>query len=325
MNKNTFERVVEDTLGMAQKVLTRKSGEYSSSDDKLHNFDKAKDLMRCKTKEFALLGMLNKHLVSVIDMIEKFEKTGELPTSNMIDEKIGDSINYFILLKACFYDDMIKAEAEKVCKCDCEREDKKDDKIKDYPERAMSLTEIFKQNEGAIANSMYQNPRKRLVVENLRKILKPLFVWLTDNNRFVDYEKIKGILNKAELERDHVPDEFIKDVVVEIEQLEISSVEWYRLRDQVITEVIQVMLQPKYKIGDRIWSIISDVEEKNWKVYPAMVVDNYALFVEDKALCYKSMFGEMWHEKYCFKTKEEAQRECDNRNNTNVPMQQNKI
>ena len=318
MNKNTFERVVEDTLGMAQKVLTRKSGEYSSSDDKLHNFDKAKDLMRCKTKEFALLGMLNKHLVSVIDMIEKFEKTGELPTSNMIDEKIGDSINYFILLKACFYDDMIKAEAEKVCKCDCEREDKKDDKIKDCPERAMSLTEILKQNEGAIANSMYQNPRKRLVVEKLRKKLKPLFVWLTDNNRFVDYEKIKGILNTAELERDHVPDKFVKDVIVEIELLEISSVEWYRLRDQVITEVIQIMLQPKYKIGDRIWSITSDAEEKNWKVYPAIVVDSYALFVEDKALCYKSMFGEVMHEKYCFKTKEEAQQECDNRNNTNA-------
>jgi len=26
MNKNTFERIVEDTLGMAQKVLIRKSG-----------------------------------------------------------------------------------------------------------------------------------------------------------------------------------------------------------------------------------------------------------------------------------------------------------
>ena len=318
MNKNTFERVVEDTLGMVQKVLTRKSGEYSSSDDKLHNFDKAKDLMRCKTKEFALLGMLNKHLVSVIDMIEKFEKTGELPTSNMIDEKIGDSINYFILLKACFYDDMIKKEAEKICKCDCEREKEKDDKIKDCPERAMSLTEIFKQNEGAIANSIYQNPRKRLVVEKLRKMLKSLFVWLTDNNRFVDYEKIKDILNKAELERDHVPDEFIKDVVVEIEQLDISSVEWYRLRDQVITEVIQVMLQPKYKIGDKIWIIGLDLADNKWKVVYGMIIEKYALYVEDKALCYKSMFGEMSHEKYCFKTKEEAQRECDNRNNTNA-------
>ena len=122
MNNKTFEMIVEDSLDICKAVLTRKSKEYSSSDDKLHNFDKAKDLMRCKTKEFALWGMFAKHLVSVTDMVERFEKAGELPTSNMIDEKIGDSINYFILLKACFYDDMIKSEAEKPCKCGCGEE-----------------------------------------------------------------------------------------------------------------------------------------------------------------------------------------------------------
>ena len=235
MNKNTFERIVEDSLEICKAVLTRKSDEYSSSEDKLHNFDKAKDLMRCKTKEFALLGMLNKHLVSVIDMIEKFEKTGELPTSGMIDEKIGDSINYFILLKACFYDDMSKAErkdppiVEKIIEeafnssCfDNKRYTAEylTEQIKQL-ERTRNVCfdkdkdiEMLKKEQAAMANSMYNNPRKRLVVENLRKILKPLFVWLTDNNRFVDYEKIKGILNTAELKRDHVPDEFVKDVVV---------------------------------------------------------------------------------------------------------------
>ena len=178
--------------------------------------------------------------------------------------------------------------------------------------------ETLKKKEALIANSLWNNPRKRLVVENLRKMLKSLFVWLTDNNRFVDYEKIKGMINKAELEADSVPDEFAKDVIVEIEKLDIPSVEWYRLRDQVITEVIQVMLMPKYKIGDRVYTIMSDKSNMNWKVYnTAIVIDGYALYRDDKAICYKSMFGEMVHEKFCFKTKEDAQQEC-NRNNTNA-------
>ena len=318
MNKNTFERFVEDTLGMAQKVLTRKSGEYSSSDDKLHNFVAAAKLMRCNTKEFALLGMLNKHLVSVVDMIEKYEKTGELPTSNMIDEKIGDSINYFILLKACFYDDMIKKEAEKVCKCGCEREKEKDDKIKDCPERAMSIDEILKQNAGAIANSMYQNPRKRLVVENLRKMLKSLFVWLSDNNRFTDYGKIKKILNKAELEKDSVPDEFIKDVVVAIEQIDMDCYyEKSNERDMLVTDLVRFMLSPKYKLAETVWYIETRSEEINWQVVGCMTIYGMGLF-NDKQIYYVNLSKDVVYEKNCFKTAEEAREECHKRNNKNT-------
>ena len=192
MNNNTFERVVEDSLDMCKAVLTRKSGEYSSSDDKLHNFNKAKELMRCKTKEFALLGMLNKHLVSVIDMIEKFEKTGELPTSNMIDEKIGDSINYFILLKACFYDDLKKAEKttfkddirsllkeekkqieierlikEEAAQQECDNRNKSEQDVKDMFDTASDLT-----------TAMVVNKRKKAVVDNMQDKLKPIIEYL---------------------------------------------------------------------------------------------------------------------------------------------------
>lgn len=338
MNKNTFERVVEDTLDMCKAVLTRKSGEYSSSEDKLHNFDKAKDLMRCKTKEFALLGMLNKHLVSVIDIIERFEKIGELPTSNMIDEKIGDSINYFILLKACFYDDMIKEEASKPIGCECKKKTSEKDfgayvcedstdiakrlKLEEAKRNAGCFDknkdiETLKKEQALIANSLWNNARKRLVVEKLRKMLKPMFIYLTDNNKFVDYEKIKGILNRAELEADSVPDDFICDAIVAIEQLDLVSAEGYQKRDETITNIIQIMLHPKYKIGDEIWSISSGLGGNNWKPFN-MIVDGYFVYPDDKAIGYKSMFGEALHEKYCFKTKSEAQRECDNRNNTNA-------
>ena len=311
MNNEDFKTIVEGCIANINSVLANKSREYSSKDDKLHNFDKAKDLMRCKTKEFALLGMLNKHLVSVIDMIEKFEKTGELPTSNMIDEKIGDSINYFILLKACFYDDMIKAE-------------RKDPPIvKKIIEEAFNTScfdkgkdiEMLKKEQAAIANSMYNNPRKRLVVENLRKMLKPLFVWLTDNNRFVDYEKIKGILNTAELERDHVPDEFIKDVVVAIRLLDLP-IEMQDRRNEIIADILKPPLT-KFKVGDDVVPIFFAAWVDKWQVGRDMTIATIDIDTEDKTIYYYGMF-EKCEEKDCFKTKEEAQRECDNRNNTNA-------
>lgn len=369
MNNEDFKVVVDGCVDNIKQVLESKSQEYSSKEDKLHNFVAATKLMRCKTKEYALLGMLNKHLVSVIDMIVKYEQEGILPSAKLVNEKIGDSINYFVLLKACFMEDIYNKENDKMSDYtvgdirNIREQIKKTDEgnlcefcanadrnclIKenlgmkiveckafiDLKKQQVAMTnsnndkqdiETLKKKEALIANSLWNNPRKRLVVEQLRKMLKPMFIYLTDNNRFMDYEKIKGILNRAELERDSVPDEFIEDVVVEIEQLDIPLVDWYKLRDQVITEVIQVMLQPKYKIGDKIWIIGLDLADNKWKVVYGMIIEKYALYVEDKALCYKSVFGEMSHEKYCFKTKEEAQRECDNRNNTNVPMQQNKI
>jgi len=338
MNSEEFKKVVDGCIENIKKVLESKSQEYSSKDDKLHNFVEATKIMRCKTKEFALLGMLNKHLVSIIDMVEKYEKYGILPDENMVEEKIGDGINYFVLLKACFLEDIYNA-IEKKANEKAQTTKEFADKIKECPQvyknsteeiekfektrnkelerlinepAAKTATEIKEQ--AAIANSMYENPRKRLVVEKLRKMLNPLFVWLTDNNRFVDYEKIKGMINKAELEADSVPDEFVKDVIVAIEKLDIPAAEWYQKRDKIITEIIQIMLRSKYKVGDTVWMIISDLKCKDWAVYKEMIIGDMFLFIDGKEIGCKGVFGEMLSENFCFKTREEAQQECDKRN-----------
>ena len=47
----------------------------------------------------ALGGMMAKHTVSVYDLIERHER-GETISPAMWDEKIGDSINYLLLLTA---------------------------------------------------------------------------------------------------------------------------------------------------------------------------------------------------------------------------------
>lgn len=92
-----------------RKVLASKNKEYASDSDKLHNFKRAADMLRC-TPEKALIGMATKHIISILDIVDKIEhyyntipdvKPSEINTPiSMIEEKIGDAINYLILLEA---------------------------------------------------------------------------------------------------------------------------------------------------------------------------------------------------------------------------------
>ena len=89
-----FERLVERRITKIRSTLMRKAKEYASDKDRFHNF-KVAALMNTTTPEKALKGMMLKHEVSVLDMINSPEKV----TKEMVDEKIGDNINYLILLE----------------------------------------------------------------------------------------------------------------------------------------------------------------------------------------------------------------------------------
>jgi hypothetical protein len=97
MKTTDFNKLVEARIAKIKAVLQRKAVEYAGKDDRLYNLKRAADILRQSPPQ-ALAGMWAKHLVSVLDMIE-----GKLPaTTTMIDEKIGDTINYLILLEALF-------------------------------------------------------------------------------------------------------------------------------------------------------------------------------------------------------------------------------
>lgn len=93
MNDITFERLVERRLNLIRNTLNRKAVEYAT-DDRLYNF-KVAARINDTAPEKALKGMMAKHEVSVQDLING---RGIL-TQELIDEKIGDHINYLILLE----------------------------------------------------------------------------------------------------------------------------------------------------------------------------------------------------------------------------------
>lgn len=98
MNNKEFTKIVENRCEAIKACLIRKGEEYSSNEDRLHNFFEAAKLMRT-TPEEALLGFLTKHLVSIIDIIKNVEK-GKIPTEETVSEKLMDAENYLILLEA---------------------------------------------------------------------------------------------------------------------------------------------------------------------------------------------------------------------------------
>lgn len=95
MNQLEFNEVFDDQVERCRAILLAKSAEYSTDQDKLHNFKVAAALQAESPRE-ALGGMMAKHIVSVFDMI----RAEELAPMEKWDEKLGDALNYLFLLKA---------------------------------------------------------------------------------------------------------------------------------------------------------------------------------------------------------------------------------
>jgi len=105
MKNQEFKQILDERISKITEILSRKAKEYSGNEDRLYNFRKAAKI-NGTTLETALWGMASKHLVSVIDLIQ-----GNLsPTEETVDEKIGDMINYLILLEAIFKEKTIDEE-----------------------------------------------------------------------------------------------------------------------------------------------------------------------------------------------------------------------
>lgn len=102
MRTEQFEEVINNRIETCKSVLCSKAEEYAT-DDRLHNFKVAGKLQKC-TPVKALGGMMAKHTVSVYDLIDDYEQ-GKAISKEMWAEKIGDSINYLLLLTALLEED----------------------------------------------------------------------------------------------------------------------------------------------------------------------------------------------------------------------------
>lgn len=98
---NEFNDVVIRQMEHCKSLLVTKGNEYAPEAmtnveiDRLAHFKKAATLMRT-TPKIALMGMLVKHYISIMDMSMDDK---DYPVEQW-SEKITDSINYLLILRA---------------------------------------------------------------------------------------------------------------------------------------------------------------------------------------------------------------------------------
>jgi len=105
-----FATALDNRIKTMEATLGQKALEYARNDDRLHNFNAASK-MTGKIPEVCLMGMKLKHTVSIQDMITDIED-GKLPSIELVEEKIGDEINYLVLLEAMIKNRIAKKEDE---------------------------------------------------------------------------------------------------------------------------------------------------------------------------------------------------------------------
>lgn len=96
MNTEDFNAIILDQLENSKEMLIKKSEEYATDTDRLHNFRQAAHLSG-ESMVKALAGMMVKHTVSIYDMINNPDTFYDMDVWN---EKITDHINYLLLLRA---------------------------------------------------------------------------------------------------------------------------------------------------------------------------------------------------------------------------------
>lgn len=96
MTNEHFSQVIDEQLAYCRGLLVSKGQEYAGENvDRLAAFKKAA-VLTGGTQRAALFGMLAKHLVSVADMCNT---SADFPAARW-EEKITDTINYMLLLRA---------------------------------------------------------------------------------------------------------------------------------------------------------------------------------------------------------------------------------
>jgi hypothetical protein len=100
MTTEQFNKIVEERKKKISAILQKKSQEYARGGDRLHNFQRAA-AFAMKEPTTMCWGFAMKHLTSLADLVDDVE-SGKGPEYDMqyVDEKIGDAINYLILLEA---------------------------------------------------------------------------------------------------------------------------------------------------------------------------------------------------------------------------------
>jgi hypothetical protein len=119
MNQADFERVVDSTIQTIRQLLVVKGGEYAGpGEDRLANFKRGAALTGCTPLQ-VLLIYLSKHYDGVASYVQTDAVGATRPSSEPIEGRFDDIINYCLLAKALIAEQ--KMVADRVVRGDGDR------------------------------------------------------------------------------------------------------------------------------------------------------------------------------------------------------------
>ncbi len=98
MKHEQFREILEARINQMRRVLSTKASEYATDADRLANF-KDGGIANKSTPEKFLWNLVSKHMIATRDFIFEIDD-GTVRPMEYWDEKLGDIINYMVLLEA---------------------------------------------------------------------------------------------------------------------------------------------------------------------------------------------------------------------------------
>lgn len=111
MTGEEFEEIVQKRLQKTQQLLLVKGREYRRNGNPFHNFEFGSNITG-ESPAKVLDGFLLKHIISYRDMLNDID-AGKCPKIEVIEEKLGDIITYFVIQEALLKDLNSKFETNK--------------------------------------------------------------------------------------------------------------------------------------------------------------------------------------------------------------------
>ena len=97
MTIKEFKILLDQTFEKSKKTYNLKMNEYATDIDVFQSFREGVGFSFQDTPEGVAWNYACKHFESIKNIISKVQD--EVPTDEILDEKIGDAINYLIIIK----------------------------------------------------------------------------------------------------------------------------------------------------------------------------------------------------------------------------------
>lgn len=149
MNHETFTQLVTDTMKSTGDLLVSKGAEYAGDVDRLSNFKRGANLTGCTPLQVAFI-YLSKHYDSLATYVQNDAAGLTLATSEPIEGRLDDLINYCLLLKALIVESADEAKPSLLAKVETEvkTEVKKVETFLGLPPQQKALAEATNAQQG---------------------------------------------------------------------------------------------------------------------------------------------------------------------------------